>query len=94
MCHRVEDKSNIKFIEYYLSYHKNNVLVLAHIGNDVFTRLFTAAMFAKEKFRKQPKIQVVQGQTAECLEEGLRGKCLCSPFILTYTYERTYVEII
>lgn len=94
MCHRVEDKNNIKFIGYYLSYHKNNDLVLAHIGNDVFTRLFTAVMFAKEKSRKQPKSQVVQGTDSWMSRGGTEKEKSLFTFYFAYTYERTYVEII
>lgn len=42
---------NIKFIKYYLSHHKNSDLILAHIGKDISNRLFTAAAFAKAKFK-------------------------------------------
>lgn len=54
MCAIVQDiiTLNIKLIEYYLFYHKNSGLILAHTRDDGFTKLCTAAVFIKTNFRR------------------------------------------
>lgn len=44
-----------------MSCHRNSDLISAHKRHDVFTKLFTAAVFVKANVRRQPTSQFGEG---------------------------------